>query len=133
MYFILDPGFLIMQYECNLYWTSWSTDSHSNETKKWIAVQHPVDIPGCCIFFLWSERKYFFNILTIWCRNLFQAPKHVYMNSKEKKERKFQQKTIQFICILSGGLAINLTALNFFVNYIFQFILLYRFLVVFLS
>lgn len=63
MYFILDPGFLIMQYECNLYWTSWSTDSHSNETKNELQCSIQL-IFQVVVFFFFDLKESIFSIFS---------------------------------------------------------------------
>lgn len=62
----------------------------------------------------------------------FRAPKHVYMTqSKDEEVSGERNYFFDYTNFWSGGLATEQVALYFFVNCIFQFILLYHFLVVF--
>lgn len=83
-----------------------------------------------CFFIL---QVYIFSILPFaGLGTHFRAPKHVYITwNKDEEVSGERNYFFDYTYFLSGGLATEQVALYFFVNCIFQFILLYLFLVVF--
>lgn len=126
LFFLLDPGFLIMQYEFSLYWSLAHTvmriKVNWTSASRWCSkIVFSLQV---CIF-----SKCSFSRLGSHLR----APEHVYMTWNKDEEVSGEKNCFfDYTYFWSGGQATEKAALYFFVNCIFQFIFWYHFLVFFL-